>query len=541
MKNLSIVILTFLPWISLAQKIVEAEYFIDDYATMGNGTSINLSEQKEEIDLNIDIDVADLTQGPHILYLRVKDEYGTWSFPYSRMFIRRANSATNPKIVSYEYVFDNINKLRGSGNVVTFEESAAEISHSVQMDVSHLAPGPHILFVRIKDETGMESFLYKQSFIKVDHSPPAKIVAFEYFFINQEGNKSELYKTTDFEPGSRIDLKTIDFALNASFLSYGKKYALHLRAVDETGVRSHFFVDSLTYRQDQMPYVVNAIPDQEVNAGESFNLTFPYENYSDPDLDKGDTLMFKAELADENPLPAWLSFDAEERLFSGTPTEQDARTWPISLIVYDLGGASVSDLFNIDVIGQNQAPVAEIAIPDQTAVAGLNYHYQFPENTFSDPEDESITLICKLSDSNALPGWLSFDDKDNVLSGIPGDSDVGLYSLVLMGLDPHQAAASIDFNLTVEAITAIPAEISNELTIYPNPADQSLYISIENNPNYSAIAKLFSITGVLEREIFVNKIDENLLELDLTTIHPGWYILTFNINNNLHSYAFLKK
>ena len=57
---------------------------------------------------------------------------------------------------------------------------------------------------------------------------------------------------------------------------------------------------------------------QNAVVGSVFSLSLPDGTFTD--VDAGDTLAYTATAADGSPLPAWLTFDAGTRTFSGTPT-----------------------------------------------------------------------------------------------------------------------------------------------------------------------------------------------------------------------------
>lgn len=82
-----------------ASKILEAEYFIDNYKDFGSGTKIDLEAGKDDYL----IDIGDLDQGLHLLYLRTKNNQGVWSQPQTSVFYVVDQDIA--KIVSLSYQF----------------------------------------------------------------------------------------------------------------------------------------------------------------------------------------------------------------------------------------------------------------------------------------------------------------------------------------------------------------------------------------------------------------------------------------------------
>ena len=68
---------------------------------------------------------------------------------------------------------------------------------------------------------------------------------------------------------------------------------------------------------NDVPLQATSIPDQVAVIGAGYNYVVPAGGFTDADL--GDTLSFSATQADGSALPAWLTFNAGTRTFSGTP------------------------------------------------------------------------------------------------------------------------------------------------------------------------------------------------------------------------------
>ncbi|MFZ6800379.1 calcium-binding protein [Undibacterium sp. Di24W] len=94
---------------------------------------------------------------------------------------------------------------------------------------------------------------------------------------------------------------------------------------------------------NRAPVLAVALPDQTATQSTAFSYTVPSSSFTDPDA--GDTLSYSATLADGSVLPAWLSFNATTRVFSGTPTS--AGTISVKVTAKDAGNLSVSDTFDV--------------------------------------------------------------------------------------------------------------------------------------------------------------------------------------------------
>ena len=94
------------------------------------------------------------------------------------------------------------------------------------------------------------------------------------------------------------------------------------------------------------PVLTAQTGNQTATVGSAFSLALPANTFTDAD---GDTLTYTATAADGSPLPAWLTFNATTRAFSGTPTSTNVGPLGIKVSATDPGGLSASETFNIAV------------------------------------------------------------------------------------------------------------------------------------------------------------------------------------------------
>ena len=139
------------------------------------------------------------------------------------------------------------------------------------------------------------------------------------------------------------------------------------------------------------PVVQNPIPDQTLNEDSPWTFTVPANTFVDPE---GSSLTFAAALADNSPLPNWLHFDSAMRTFTGTPPPNANGSVPLEVVASD-GSLSTADLFTLNVIPVNDAPVATgiatLAAIDEDAASppGATVSVLFAGN-FSDAADQVL-------------------------------------------------------------------------------------------------------------------------------------------------------
>nr|WP_281410941.1 putative Ig domain-containing protein [Rhizobium laguerreae] len=107
---------------------------------------------------------------------------------------------------------------------------------------------------------------------------------------------------------------------------------------------------------------------QNATVGSAFSFTLPTTTFTD--VDSGETLAYAATSADGTALPAWLSFNASTRTFSGTATTSGS--YGVRVTATDLGGLTANETFNIAVsTSGNTTPTAVADAGDATEKGGV--------------------------------------------------------------------------------------------------------------------------------------------------------------------------
>ncbi|MCK4992350.1 MAG: putative Ig domain-containing protein, partial [Bacteroidales bacterium] len=175
------------------------------------------------------------------------------------------------------------------------------------------------------------------------------------------------------------------------------------------------------------------------------------------DIDIGDTLIFSAPL----PLPTWLLFDDATQVLSGTPGNDEVGYHSVTLRVSD-GTVNVDTTFTIRVANENDAPTFT-SMPDTVALEDALY-----TSTVTASDMDGDTLIFS---APVLPDWLLFDVATQVLSGTPGNDEVGFHSVTLSVYD---GTVTLDSTFAIRVanendaptFTSIPITTGQQGTLY---------------------------------------------------------------------------
>ncbi|MBF0142832.1 MAG: putative Ig domain-containing protein [Magnetococcales bacterium] len=239
-------------------------------------------------------------------------------------------------------------------------------------------------------------------------------------------------------------------------------FGIVVTATDSAGLSvSDTFTLSLI---NSAPVVAVPIGDRTFSHAEKISFKLPDGMFTDADVTgkagtyvvtangtlapsaKGDLLTYTVAMADGSPIPAWLTFNATTRTFSGKPLGVSG-DFEIVVTATDKLGASASDTFRLSVT--SNGPVLARAIEDRTISHAGSLKFQIPANTFTDADKgDALTYTFGMEDGSATPSWLKFNASTRTFTGKPVGA-VGDYRIVVTATDKSMTSVSGAFTLSV--------------------------------------------------------------------------------------------
>jgi hypothetical protein len=131
--------------------IVREEYFFDTDPGYGLATPITITPDSL-INSTTPFNLTGLSGGVHMLGVRAKDANDGWSETVMHQVIVSSGSQS-PNIVKLEYAFDTDPGF-GNGTPITITTPDSLINQTVNVDVSTLSSGSHLLMMRAQDANG---------------------------------------------------------------------------------------------------------------------------------------------------------------------------------------------------------------------------------------------------------------------------------------------------------------------------------------------------------------------------------------------------
>lgn len=238
------------------------------------------------------------------------------------------------------------------------------------------------------------------------------------------------------------------------------------------------FADQIASLISTAPTVASPISDISVSEDATFTYTLSSNAFYDAN---SDILTYSAARGDGATLPAWLTFAAASRTFSGTPQNSDVGAYEIAVTATDTGGSAVSDSFWITVTNSNDAPAFFTAIADQGATEDQHFVFQIAGTSIVDV-DVGDTLAYTTTQSNgmALPAWLVFNDTTAIFSGTPVNGDIGNIDITVTARDSSNATASDTFRLSVTGANDVPT-LANAVADQIAEQEQTFAFTLPSN------------------------------------------------------------
>ncbi|HPH90039.1 MAG TPA: hypothetical protein PLZ68_04435 [Ferruginibacter sp.] len=176
-----------------APNINRVEWYIDRDPGYGNGTPISITAAQNLQNLAINIDLIPLAQGVHIVGIRSRDANGAWSIDNKWLFLKPFTGVAAPAAPNINRVEWFLDKDPGYGNGTAISITAAQNLQNlaINIDLTPLAQGVHIVGIRSRDANGGWSLDNKWIFLKpytgVAATPVPKVVRVEYYVDTDPG------------------------------------------------------------------------------------------------------------------------------------------------------------------------------------------------------------------------------------------------------------------------------------------------------------------------------------------------------------------
>lgn len=232
-------------------------------------------------------------------------------------------------------------------------------------------------------------------------------------------------------------------------------FMVEVSATDPLGATAGQSFSVTVENVNDAPVVATSLTSQAAIQDQPFSFQIPGGTFVD--IDRGDQLAYSAVLANGDPLPGWLQFDASTCTFSGIPGNDNVGDIGVKVTATDLAGAAVENTFNLTVTNVNDAPVVASALVDQAATEDQDFSFQIPAGSFKDIDTgDMLTYSATLVDGSSLPGWLIFDVATQTFSGAPGNDNVGAVSVQVTVIDMAGATASSVFAINTENVNDAP-------------------------------------------------------------------------------------
>ncbi len=163
---------------------------------------------------------------------------------------------------------------------------------------------------------------------------------------------------------------------------------------------------------------------------------------------------YSATMANNSPLPPWITFNPTTRTFFGTPPQNETGSIEIRLSAKSGSEVVGSETFKLTITPVNDAPIVSAGVADQTVAEDAAWSFQVPAGAFTDV-DSSLTYTAAMANGSALPSWITFNAATRTFSGTPPANFSGSIDLKVTASD-GSLSTSDTFKLSVVSVNDAP-------------------------------------------------------------------------------------
>ena len=216
------------------------------------------------------------------------------------------------------------------------------------------------------------------------------------------------------------------------------------------------------------PMLVTQTAAQTWNLGQAVNFSLASNTFTDP---QGQNMIYSATLSDGAALPSWLSFNGTTGTFSGT-VANSATGLSIKVTATDTSGLSTAEVFSVATPAA-APPLVTAQTANQTWNTGQVVDFTLAPNTFTDPQNQTLTFKASQANGKALPAWLTFNGTTDTFSGI-APTIAGVVNFKVTAIDASGLSVSETFAVTIAAVASQMTQAISTLGSDGGSVDPSL-------------------------------------------------------------------
>ena len=237
------------------------------------------------------------------------------------------------------------------------------------------------------------------------------------------------------------------------------------------------------------PVVSGPLADQASAEDTAVNFVLPADSFTDVD---GDPLNLTAALSDGTALPAWLSFDAGTRSFTGTPPLDFNGVLDVQVTASD-GALQVNDTFALAITPVNDAPVA---VTDGGFTTDEDTAVTIPASSLlaNDTDVDGDTLVIQ-SVQAGVNGTVALDASGDVVF-TPAANYNGPASFTYTVSDGNGGTSTVEVGVTVNAVNDAPV-VSTPLTDQASAEDTAVSFVLPADSFTDVDGDALTLTAVL--------------------------------------------
>jgi hypothetical protein len=238
----------------------------------------------------------------------------------------------------------------------------------------------------------------------------------------------------------------------------------------------------------------------------------------------------EAKLSDDSDLPEWLVYNAENKTFSGVPTNEAVGAYSVKLSAFDTYGAEAQTRFDLYVLNTNDKPLVAEQIQNQEIDQNSYYEFTIPQSAFIDVDAGDVLNIELEAD---MPSWMHYNSENQTIYGLA--TEAGEMQINVFAKDLAGEIAVQTFTLTVKSMSNVQPISALEPNVYP-----SISTALFSAQSFEVIEKI-SVTDMNGKLLLQTNPNKTETNFDLSNYAGGTYFVEIQSKNSKTTHRVILK
>lgn len=555
--------------------IAGAEYWFENDPGFGKGTPLTISGNPSEITTSFAIPLGNLEVGFHTLGLRTKNLDGVWSLYEKKIFyIFRAEENLPPAaLTAVEFLYD-LELGFGTGTAANLTPTGNPDEYLVEIPTTMVSCDGHDIWISVKNANGNYSLYQVALDVDVFDNLPPTIVVFPNIEVALDATGKGSITLADVNNGTFDDCELVSVALNQATFDYTcANLGANMVTITATDAEKKVSTQKVTITVVDLINPLAKVKDITVQLDADGKVGITPSQIENGSTDNCGIASSSLDVSTFN----CTNLGTNTITFTVKDAYGNTNSTTAKVTVEDKAGPKVltkNITIQLDAAGQASITANDIDKNSTDNCAIANYSVDIKSFTCANIGANTVTLSVTDQSNNTadataivtiedliLPTALGKDitrdlagassvtitaadidngSSDNCELSLSIDNDtftaIGVYPVSLTATDRSGNSSNVPVSVTIFDSTLGIEDFDlllNEVKIFPNPVENTLYISTELQINR---VEIYDMLGKR-----INLIEDHTNAINTAEMRIGTYFLKIHFENQAVFKRFIKK